>query len=308
MFTSLLNSQTLVDVTLAAEGQQLKAHKLVLSACSTYFHSLFVDNPSRHPIVILKDVKFADLRTMVDFIYYGEVNVTEDQLPKVLDTAKMLKVKGLTEMPDSTSLTRAHGSCDARADLADPTPASPPARRKRRRQSSNGSTCIALEGERTDEPPTSLEQCRAGGGGGGAGGGGGGGDTVTLSSVPQQRRDYDDRLDSVQPTAESINVEPMGMEPNAGMAQQECFSQGGLKVRRLKNLKRQSRVAGEVAGAEAGATAVRKQASEPAPAPSTAAHTPPLLKHDSYPQYRDKKDTVSLSRVPQELVHSAVLP
>lgn len=42
-----------------------------------------MDNPSQHPIVILKDVTFADLRTMVDFMYYGEVNVTEEQLTQV---------------------------------------------------------------------------------------------------------------------------------------------------------------------------------------------------------------------------------
>lgn len=48
-----------------------------------FFQSLFVDNPSNYPIVILKDVKFSDLRTMVDFMYYGEVNVTQEQLPQV---------------------------------------------------------------------------------------------------------------------------------------------------------------------------------------------------------------------------------
>lgn len=31
----------LVDVTLAAEGQQLKAHRLVLAACSPYFRDVF---------------------------------------------------------------------------------------------------------------------------------------------------------------------------------------------------------------------------------------------------------------------------
>jgi hypothetical protein len=37
VFTNLLNSESLVDVTLAAEGRHLQAHKVVLSACSTYF-------------------------------------------------------------------------------------------------------------------------------------------------------------------------------------------------------------------------------------------------------------------------------
>lgn len=37
IFDSLLESGTLVDCTLAAEGRFLQAHKVVLSACSPYF-------------------------------------------------------------------------------------------------------------------------------------------------------------------------------------------------------------------------------------------------------------------------------
>lgn len=37
VFDTLLEKGTLVDCTLAAEGQFLKAHKVVLSACSPYF-------------------------------------------------------------------------------------------------------------------------------------------------------------------------------------------------------------------------------------------------------------------------------
>lgn len=130
VFSSLLNSESLVDVTLAAEGRHLQAHKVVLSACSSYFQvyikykhnkfityysttqaliwcifirfllfrfqSLFTVNPCQHPIVILKDVKFADLKVMVDFMYYGEVNVSQEQLPYILKTAEMLKIKGNT--------------------------------------------------------------------------------------------------------------------------------------------------------------------------------------------------------------------
>lgn len=37
VFSSLLHNEALVDVTLAAEGRHLQAHKVVLSACSSYF-------------------------------------------------------------------------------------------------------------------------------------------------------------------------------------------------------------------------------------------------------------------------------
>ncbi|XP_057652322.1 protein tramtrack, alpha isoform-like isoform X1 [Diorhabda carinulata] len=108
VFSSLLNSQSLVDVTLAAEGKQLQAHKVVLSACSSYFQSLFATNPCKHPIVILKDVKFTDLKVMVDFMYHGEVSVSQEQLPCILKTAEMLKIKGLTEIPMENPAVKCH--------------------------------------------------------------------------------------------------------------------------------------------------------------------------------------------------------
>lgn len=67
--------------------------QVVLSACSSYFQSLFLDHPARHPIVILKDVRFSELRTLIEFMYKGEVNVEYCQLSALLKTAESLKVR-----------------------------------------------------------------------------------------------------------------------------------------------------------------------------------------------------------------------
>lgn len=158
VFSNLLNSESLVDVTLSAEGRHLQAHKLVLSACSSYFQSLFTINPCQHPIVILKDVKFNDLKVMIDFMYYGEVNVSQDQLPHILKTAEMLKIKGLAEIPVESSLTKQQHNSGEQTNLltpgdsnwsleggsrqsssTSPCPLSPNSRRKRLRKSSTGS-------------------------------------------------------------------------------------------------------------------------------------------------------------------------
>lgn len=37
VFGNLLKTETLVDCTIGADGQYLKAHKVVVSACSPYF-------------------------------------------------------------------------------------------------------------------------------------------------------------------------------------------------------------------------------------------------------------------------------
>lgn len=40
-FEALLDREEFVDVTLTAEGKSLKAHRVLLSACSPYFRDLF---------------------------------------------------------------------------------------------------------------------------------------------------------------------------------------------------------------------------------------------------------------------------
>lgn len=100
VFQNMLLNENLCDVTLACEGASVKAHKMVLAACSPFFQSLFMSNPCKHPIVILKDVRFIDLKALIDFMYRGEVNVSEDQLSAFLKTAETLKVKGLVEVTD----------------------------------------------------------------------------------------------------------------------------------------------------------------------------------------------------------------
>ncbi|KAH1008481.1 hypothetical protein HUJ05_009033 [Dendroctonus ponderosae] len=97
VFDSLLEHEKLVDCTLAAEGKLLKAHKVVLSACSPYFETLLSRHYDKHPILILKDVKFQELKAMMDYMYRGEVNISQDQLGALLKAAESLQIKGLSD-------------------------------------------------------------------------------------------------------------------------------------------------------------------------------------------------------------------
>lgn len=87
----------LTDVTLCCDGKRLRAHKIILSVCSTYFRETFMDNPCKHPVVIFKNVKFDDLSNIVEFMYKGEVSISQDSLSSFLHVAEMLQVRGLSE-------------------------------------------------------------------------------------------------------------------------------------------------------------------------------------------------------------------
>ncbi|XP_017865115.1 PREDICTED: longitudinals lacking protein isoform X2 [Drosophila arizonae] len=102
VFDTLLENETLVDCTLAAEGKFLKAHKVVLSACSPYFATLLQEQYDKHPIFILKDVKYQELRAMMDYMYRGEVNISQDQLTALLKAAESLQIKGLSDNRSGT--------------------------------------------------------------------------------------------------------------------------------------------------------------------------------------------------------------
>ncbi|XP_050699837.1 uncharacterized protein LOC126987149 isoform X3 [Eriocheir sinensis] len=100
VFDQLLQEEVFVDVTLSCEGgQQLRAHKVVLAACSPYFQAVLQNNPCKHPIVILpRDVAFADLRAIIEFVYRGEIDVAQEQINSLLAAADTLKIKGLCEV------------------------------------------------------------------------------------------------------------------------------------------------------------------------------------------------------------------
>ncbi|GBP33540.1 hypothetical protein EVAR_28695_1 [Eumeta japonica] len=126
VFDTLLEKGMHVDCTLAAEGQTLKAHKVVLSACSPYFESVLSQQYDKHPIIILKDVKYAELRAMMDYMYRGEVNISQDQLAALLKAAESLQIKGLSDNKPSRPPSRPPQALTNNA-AHPPRPPSPPA-------------------------------------------------------------------------------------------------------------------------------------------------------------------------------------
>lgn len=105
VFEDLLNHEAFVDVTLACDGRQLKAHKMVLSACSPYFQSMLYNTPDRHPIVFLRDVRYDEMKALLEFMYRGEVSVDQESLSSLLKVAEGLKIKGLAEVNDPAVAT-----------------------------------------------------------------------------------------------------------------------------------------------------------------------------------------------------------
>ena len=54
-FCEIREDQELLDITLTCDDdKQLRAHKVILSACSPFFRNILRKNPHEHPLLYLR--------------------------------------------------------------------------------------------------------------------------------------------------------------------------------------------------------------------------------------------------------------
>ena len=95
-FCDLRDDQDFCDVTLVCEdNHQIFGHKVVLAASSQLLKAMLKGSPHKHPLLYFWGIKARDLASMVDFIYTGQVQLYQSDLPDFLNLAELLKVKGV---------------------------------------------------------------------------------------------------------------------------------------------------------------------------------------------------------------------
>lgn len=116
----IFQKQLFTDVCLSCENQIINAHRLILAASTSFFHSLFSQQPcclNPNPVIVMKDIKISELKAILEFIYFGSTTVPEDQLNSLIKSAESLGVYGLGKLnPDSIN--------DAKDDAKDDRPSS----------------------------------------------------------------------------------------------------------------------------------------------------------------------------------------
>ena len=80
-FGHLRGTSDFADVTLACEdGRQIEVHKVALASLSPFFQRILKRNEHSHPLIYMKGMKSDDLTAIVDFLYFGEANVYQENL------------------------------------------------------------------------------------------------------------------------------------------------------------------------------------------------------------------------------------
>ena len=95
-FAQLREDKDFTDVTLVCEdGHQVETHKVILISASPFFLNMLKRNKHPHPLVYMKGISSEDLMAMIDFLYFGEVNIYQENIDSFLAMAAELQLKGL---------------------------------------------------------------------------------------------------------------------------------------------------------------------------------------------------------------------
>ena len=96
-FNTMREDNYFNDVTLVCEeGQTIEAHKLILAASSPIFKRIFITHKHVHPMIYMTGWKYEDVKALLDFLYYGETSIYQENLETFFNIAEELNLKGLS--------------------------------------------------------------------------------------------------------------------------------------------------------------------------------------------------------------------
>ena len=93
------------DVTLITDDKnQLKAHRNILSACSSVFKEILEINPNNnHPVIYLRGIQHSEMEPILQFIYLGKARYDGERMNELFEVAKTLDIRDLAKgIEDST--------------------------------------------------------------------------------------------------------------------------------------------------------------------------------------------------------------
>jgi len=91
----------LTDVTLVCDDQkQFKAHKIVLSACSTVFKNIIDSLPLNSSVIYLRGIHHQEMESILEFMYLGVATFYQERMNEFLNVAKNLEIKEISKDVD----------------------------------------------------------------------------------------------------------------------------------------------------------------------------------------------------------------
>ncbi|XP_029344894.1 kelch-like protein 2 isoform X2 [Acyrthosiphon pisum] len=92
---SLRKDEILCDIKIEIDdGGVIFGHKVVLASASPYFHAMFTNfSEKNQDLVLIKELDSSALRLLIDFVYSGEISITEKNVQCLLPASNLLQLQ-----------------------------------------------------------------------------------------------------------------------------------------------------------------------------------------------------------------------
>ena len=102
MMQNLMKSDKSTDVTLVCEDKtRFKAHKFVLTACSSVFEYIIDDLSQKEgSVIFLRGVFQEEMESILQFMYLGQATFDKNKIEGLLNIARILEIKELCNASD----------------------------------------------------------------------------------------------------------------------------------------------------------------------------------------------------------------
>merc|ERR1719427_1150288 len=93
-FKELLEEKDFTDVTLVSDDLfQIKAHKVILSSCSSVLKKMLQATPQQNPVIFLTNIPYKEMKCLIQFMYLGQTEINEDDLNIFMNAAAKLDIR-----------------------------------------------------------------------------------------------------------------------------------------------------------------------------------------------------------------------
>ena len=102
-FQDVKDDSDFSDVTLVCEdGVIFEVHRVIIAVSSGFFNRILRTVKNSHPLVYMRGMKGHEVKAVIEFIYNGEVTISDEDLDSFLNITKDLELKGLNEQINVT--------------------------------------------------------------------------------------------------------------------------------------------------------------------------------------------------------------
>lgn len=118
-FQEYYANEEFLDTTLVCKDGSVRAHKIVVASQSKFFEEVLVNNPCKHPVIVMLDMDYETLKCLVEYMYHGKVSFKHPVLENFIKAANIL---GLNSIIEEVPKTEAQEAVDNEESFAESNP------------------------------------------------------------------------------------------------------------------------------------------------------------------------------------------